>query len=247
MKKLYFTLLGITLSLSFAFSQAPTFELVTTTASTTPITNNAIFDKATSLTADVSYYFILKNITATTQTYTIRKYDNLLNTVSVGDEAAAYFCTGTTCYVPTVYSALFVIPANSSDDFIVYLDEASALGLSNIGYEVQNGTEKLAITMRYNFATGIATNLNDLSSASNIYPNPSSSKSFIDVNALKELSGTSLKVYNCLGALVSSKEISLQKGKNKISIDNESLETGVYFVKIINGSSTLTRKLTVTK
>jgi len=149
--------------------------------------------------------------------------------------------------VPTVYSALFVIPANSSDDFIVYLDEASALGLSNIGYEVQNGTEKLAITMRYNFATGIATNLNDLSSASNIYPNPSSSKSFIDVNALKELSGTSLKVYNCLGALVSSKEISLQKGKNKISIDNESLETGVYFVKIINGSSTLTRKLTVTK
>ncbi len=247
MKKLYFTLLGITLSLSFAFGQAPTFELVTTTATNVPIANNAIFDKTTTPVGSISGYFKLKNITASTQTYTIRKYDNVLNTVGVGDAAEAYFCTGTTCYVPSVFSAFFVIPANSEDDFIVYLAEASAIGLSNVGYEVQNGTEKLAITMRYNFATGINTNFSDLASVSNVYPNPSASKSFIDVNAAKELSGTSLKVYNCLGTLVSTKEISLQKGKNKISIDNENLETGVYFVKIVNGNSTLTRKLTVTK
>lgn len=247
MKKLYFTLLGITLSLSFAFAQAPTFELVTTTASTTPIANNAIFDMATSVSSDVSYHFVLKNITASTQTYTIRKYDNLLHSVSLGDEATAYFCTGTTCYVPTVMSAFFIIPANSSDDFTVYLDEASTMGLSNVGYEVKNGTEQLLIAMRYNYAMGVSNNQSDLSSVSNIYPNPSSSNAFINVSALKELSGTNLQVFNCLGALVTSKEISLNKGKNTISIPSENLETGIYFVRITNGSTTLTRKLTITK
>lgn len=247
MKKIYFILFGITLSLSFAFAQTPTFELVTTTATTVPIANNTTFDKVTTPLSAISYYFKLKNITATTQTYTIRKYDNVLNTITVGDAAAAYFCTGTTCYVPSVFSAFFVIPGNTEDDLTVYLDEASAVGLSNVGYEVQNGTEKIAIVVRYNYAMGINTNFNNLSSVSNVYPNPSSSKSFIDVNALKELSGTSLKVYNCLGSIVSTKEINLEKGKNTLSIDSENLETGIYFVKITNGSSTLTRKITITK
>lgn len=247
MKKLYFTLLGITLSLSFAFSQAPTFELVTTTATNTPIANNAIFDKTTTPAGSISAYFKLKNITASTQTYTIRKFDNVLNTVAVGDAAEAYFCTGTTCYVPSVFSAFFEIPANSNDDFIVYLAEASATGSSNVSYEVSNGPEKLTIVMRYNFATGINSNLNDLASVSGVYPNPSASRSYIDVNASKELSGTTLKVYNCLGAVVSSKEINLNKGKNTVVIPSENLETGIYFVKMTNGSSTLTRKLTVTK
>lgn len=247
MKKLYFFLVGITSSLSVAFAQTPTFELVTTTATTVPIANNTIFDVVTTPLNSVSSHFKLKNVTATTQTYTIRKNENTLNTIGAGDAAEAYFCTGTTCYVPAVSSAFFVISAMSDDDLTMYLSEASARGLSDVSYDVQNGSEKITVELRYNYAMGISTNSSDLTSISNIYPNPSSSRSFIDVNATKELSGTNLQVYNCLGSVVSTKEISLEKGKNTIAIDSENLGTGIYVVKITNGSSTLTRKLTITK
>jgi hypothetical protein len=233
--------------LSSAFAQTPTFELVTTTATNVPIVNNTIYDDVTSPSSSTSGHFILRNTTASTQTYVVRRTDNILNTVGVGDAAEAYFCTGTTCYVPAVFSAFFIINASSEDDLTVYLGEATAIGLSNVSYEVSNGTEKLEFIMRYNYATGINSNLNDLANVSNIYPNPSASKSFLNINSAKEINGTKLLVYNCLGDCISSKEINLQKGKNTISIDSENLETGIYFVKITNGSSTITRKLTVNK
>lgn len=247
MNKIYSLFFAFALGLSFAYAQTPSFEIVSWTATNTPIANNTIFDVATTPTTTSANNFKLRNLSSATHVFTVRKNENVIHTVSASDMAEASFCTGSTCYPPTTFAATVSIAAGAEKDLIIDLLEASTVGLSNVSYDVEYGTESMTIVFRYNFATSVKTNVSLISTVSNVYPNPSSSKAFIDVVAAKEVNGTGLAIYNSLGSLVSTKQISLNKGKNTIGLDNENLESGIYFINIANGSSNITKKLTITK
>jgi hypothetical protein len=247
MKKLYPTIFALTLGFSFAFAQGPTFELAQASSSNVAIANNHVFDEVTSASLTTASNFILKNITATTQTYTIFKNDLALHSVSGSDNAEASFCTGSTCYPPNVNSANAVIAGNSNLALIADLLEASAVGQSTVSYDINNGLEQLSIVIRYNYALSVVSNAFLTAKVSNVYPNPSNDKAFIDVIADRGLEATSLNVYNSIGALVSTKDVSVQKGTNTFTIETSNLTSGIYFVNISNGGSIITKKFLVNK
>jgi len=246
MKKLYSILLTCTIC-SFSFAQGPTFELSQQSSSNTPIANNHVFDEVTSPALTTASNFVLKNITANTQTYTISKNDLALHSVSGSDNAEASFCTGSTCYPPTVNFANAVIAGNSNMVFVADLLEASSVGQSTVSYDINNGLEQITIVIRYNYAMSVISNAFLTAKVSNVYPNPSNDRAFIDIIADRELEATSLNVYNAVGALVSAKQVSVQKGTNTITIETGNLPSGIYFANISSGGSIITKKFTVNK
>ena len=250
MKKIYLLLLSLSLGSATCFAQTTTIELTSVEGPTVVVTNNQIFSHVVAPLATHQHDFRLKNTSANTEIFLVRKFENLINQVTASDKAEASFCNGTTCYGANIMSATVSIAAGVSIDFKADLIEASIVGESNVSYEISNmanGSDVLNVELRYNVPASLRSFSPLFTNASNVYPNPSSSRSFIDLNVVKELNGTSLKIYNSLGALVSSKNVSLNKGKNTLSLDNEGLESGIYIICISNGSSIITRKLTVSK
>ncbi|MCE7042752.1 GEVED domain-containing protein [Dyadobacter sp. CY312] len=74
----------------------------------------------------------------------------------------------------------------------------------------------------------------------NFYPNPSTGKVTVEINALEK--GTwNITTYDLSGKVISSKSKILQPGLNKISIDK--LNSGINFVKFENGSLSEVRKV----
>ncbi len=55
----------------------------------------------------------------------------------------------------------------------------------------------------------------------------------------------SIELYNTVGQLLNSRAQSFSAGKNSERIETRDLATGIYFVKLTSGSSTLTRKVVV--
>jgi hypothetical protein len=54
-----------------------------------------------------------------------------------------------------------------------------------------------------------------------------------------------MTVVNSLGATISDKQVSLTEGKNKIDLNTGDLSTGIYFVVVKDGRSTVTKKFIV--
>jgi hypothetical protein len=74
----------------------------------------------------------------------------------------------------------------------------------------------------------------------NVYPNPTTDKVFIDLNAA-ELSGSELRVTDMKGRLIMKRIIN--SVDNTISIDMSDLNGGVYMLKIENSKVSVIRKL----
>lgn len=245
MKKLYVLVLSTITSLSFAQS---VIQIKDEDNGGAIVTNNQIFTHTVAAFSTSSHHFQVKNISAATHTYIIRRTDNTLHTVGVGDKAAAYFCVDTYCYNDLVTSTTTVLSPNQTFSLIPKLDEASVMGVSNISYEVSdfsNGSDIIMMELKYNAPVGVKENTNLFSFASSIYPNPASTTAFIDVTATNDLNSVSVKIYNSLGAIVSDKKANLSKGKNTLSIDTQSLESGMYFVRIGNENARIVKKLTI--
>lgn len=245
MKKLYVCFLTAITSISFAQS---VIQIKDEDNGGAVVTNNQVFTHTVAAFSTSSHHFQVKNVSAATHTYIIRRTDNTLHTVGVGDKAAAYFCVDTYCYNDLVTSTTTVLSPNQTFSLIPKLDEASVMGVSNISYEVSdfaNGSDIIMMELKYNAPAGVKENAGVFSSVSSIYPNPATSNAFVDINALTELNSVSVKIYNSLGAVVSDKRISLTKGKNTVSIDTQSLESGMYFVRIGNDNARIVKKLTI--
>lgn len=56
-----------------------------------------------------------------------------------------------------------------------------------------------------------------------------------------------MNVVDVLGKLVASNSYNLNSGNNKINLDVNNIENGVYFIELNVNGSTSTKKITVTK
>lgn len=245
MKKIYLVLF-IALS---AFANAQTaLEIKNEDNGNAIVLNGAVFSRSIAPFATVTNHFLVKNVSASTKTIAVRRFDNTLNTIGMGDKASAYFCVGTFCYAPQLSFTVEVVAAGATFSLQPKLDEASASGESNITYEVfdnGNPTDLISMEFRYNTPVSVKENNGYFSSVSSVYPNPANAKAFVDVNANTELNAISIKVYNSLGSVVNDKKVNLSKGKNTVAIDTENLNSGIYFVSIGNDNSRIVKKITI--
>ncbi|NBG65777.1 T9SS type A sorting domain-containing protein [Acidiluteibacter ferrifornacis] len=77
-----------------------------------------------------------------------------------------------------------------------------------------------------------------------LHPNPSNQNITISLNANENKNHT-LIIENIKGQQVLNESISIQNGLASKVIDVSTFESGVYFVKVVNGSSIVTKKLVV--
>ena len=76
------------------------------------------------------------------------------------------------------------------------------------------------------------------------YPNPFTGSTSFDIN-LKKASDVTVEVYNVLGKLVSTNNYSLTSGSNKLSIDGNGLNAGLYTYSVKVGAEKVTRTMMV--
>ena len=207
------------------------------------VSNNEIFHKTTTAGGtDFSFHFEIKNTSANTITVSVRKYEDLINTVTISDLAEAYFCFNTYCYIPTVITATTQLTAGSTFTFIPKLDEASVVGESNVRYRISAEGNNLYVVLKYNAPVG----LKDLSNNNNflsLYPNPCSDNFTIEFENEKEQ--FELAVYNSIGSKVITENKKLSVGKNKVNVNTQSLSPGIYFIQISQGEKKLTKKIII--
>jgi hypothetical protein len=247
MKKNY--LLSSAFLLSFlSITAQNTFEI--TTESGNVVATNDIYYYTTSPGESSDGHFDIKNISASTQTFTVRKYEDVLNTISSMDLAEASFCTGLNCYGPQVTSASMILSPGQKVLFKPSLIEASVTGVSQIRYKfanANNAMEAITISLKYANTVSIAKNNLNLFNEVSVFPNPASSKSTLMLSSASELSYATISIVNSLGAQVISKSVDLSIGKNTIPLPIETLSEGLYFVSITSNSATSTKKLIISK
>ncbi len=248
MKKKLLSIIAITLTTFISFSQS-VFE-VKDLEKTNLVLNGSNIATTTTASSQTAYDFEITNISSVTQTITVRRYDDVLNTVSQSDMALASFCTGTSCFPPSVTSDNIVLAPNAKIALIADIEEASQVGISDIRYRVydtDNTSDAVTFTLKYNSPVSIKQINNSITHVSDVYPNPSAGKTYLNIVSNQALENANASIMNSLGAIVSVKNIDLSIGKNNIALDTENLSTGLYFAIISNGTQKITKKITITK
>ena len=243
MKSLYTTLFLILVILS---SAQINFQVTDLDNANAVLNDGGIITKSTTaLGLEFPHHIAIRNTSANTVTISVRKYEEVINTITVSDKAAAYFCFNTFCYIPVVMNATTSLTAGQSFSLIPKLDEASAVGYSQIRYRITEGTDNLSVTLKYNAPASVKENIQTFGAISNVYPNPSNSNSFLDIYSNTEINKVDVKIYNSLGSIVSSKSVGVTKGKNTIEFETENLESGIYFTTISQGKNQITKKIII--
>ena len=226
-------------------------------ATAATITANSIVESTTSAGSTTGLTFDIKNISASTKLYYVKRYDIVLHSVSTTSTVAdAYFCFAGTCYSSlTQISVTTTLTAGQStsqftttaENLVTDLAEASTVGYSLVKYTVinsANASDSLQFSIKYNGALGVSElSANSLSSLE-LFPNPATDVTVLKVNSQKTMDAKVI-IYNALGAIVSEKPVGIFEGKNKIEINVSDLSSGVYLAQIKMGSGSVTKKLVV--
>ncbi len=234
----------------YTFAQQPVFRIVELVGGNPTVNDGATFYVSVSGGNVSQKSYSMTNLTASTLTLSVRKFEDLINTVSINDLADAYYCTGTTCYPSSTFNSTVSLAPNQSMLFYADLTEASVAGQSIVRYRFSNASVSQSVTLsiRYNDPTvGIKEN-NKAIKALSLYPNPcNGSATTVEFNSAASIGQTQLVVVNALGEIVSKTNTTILQGNNKIQINTESLQSGIYFIRIGNDNNALTKKLTITK
>lgn len=70
----------------------------------------------------------------------------------------------------------------------------------------------------------------------NIFPNPVQENAYLNIDISTDMQ-LSVLMYNAVGTVVKERIIVLEKGNHIVTLDTDHLSTGMYFVKILGGSS----------
>ena len=114
----------------------------------------------------------------------------------------------------------FVFLNWTEDDVVVSEDESYTFTLTDNHYFIAHLRD----------VTSVGENAQQ---ALNIYPNPVNDKLFIEANETI----SNVEIYNLTGVKVLSQECN----SDKVEIEVSELQSGIYFIKMINGNSTETR------
>jgi|GEM_PF-1045323 len=253
-------LLASTLLISSLAIIAQSSLLVTNTSnSNSVITNSMVIYRAVGAGGMDQVDINIKNTSSTTKMYKMRMFYDLRHIVSPGDSSNPYFCFAGTCYTPDVFVSPKTETLTANQDAVsnthpisIHYDEASMAGQSTIRYrlyETSNpSVDLMEFIIKYNDPTAsIKTNSSLLSYVSDVFPNPSSAKASIVVNALSDLNNGTISIINTLGTVISSKGVELFLGKNTISLDVDALSSGIYFAAITSGNFKTVKKFTINK
>lgn len=258
MKKLI--LLTSTLLISSLATMAQSSLLVTNMSnSNSVITNSMVIYRTVGAGGMDQLDINIKNTSTSTKMYKMRMFYDLRHIVAPGDSSNPYFCFAGTCYTPDVFVSPKTETLTANQDAVsnthpisIHYDEASMAGQSTIRYrlyETSNpSVDLMEFIIKYNDPTAsIKTNTSLLSFVSDVFPNPSNTKASIVVNALSDLNTGTISITNTLGSIVSSKNIELLAGRNTISLDVETLSSGIYFATISSGNFKTIKKFTINK
>ena len=225
---------------------------ITNSISGSAIVNNAIISETVIAGGQSHTSLTIKNIGTGTKIFGITRTDVTLN-----PGAVAYFCFGGQCYTPSVFSSpaanqLTLTTGQSDATGSLYYDENAALsGYSEVKYkifDINNITDNVVFTFKFNSIVSSIQEKNfGLASVSDVYPNPSSSNSKINITSHLNMNNVDIKITNALGSLVSVKTVDLSVGKNTIELDNENLSGGIYFVSISHNNNKIVKKFTLNK
>lgn len=229
--------------------------LLTNNASSATITPNSTITAITTASNLTTITIDIKNISNSTQSYNVIRYDLKLNAAS-SSTASAFYCFASYCYGDNVYlspNPMTLNAGQSASQFTTAynmlsadLQEANTVGYSAVKYtffNTANANDSIQFTIRYNEALGLKEmNKNNLSFE--LYPNPASETTYLNITTVKATE-SALTIYNALGAAVIAQPVSLIQGKNKIELNVESLPSGVYFANVKTGNTTITKKFIV--
>lgn len=250
MKKIY--LLALVLLSGVSLTQAQSSLVVTNESNGQVIPNGGVVYRGTTVGVEDLLEINIKNTSGSAKAYKFRRYDDVLN-----PGADPYFCVQQ-CYTPATMVSPISLTLTANQDAVsagvqpsLHLMDNNTTGQSDIRYhiyDVANPTVDLfVVTIKYNNPLSVNNNASLLSNVSNVFPNPSTSKSFVNITTVSEASNVKINIINSLGSIVSTKLVDLSAGKNTMAIDTENLVSGIYFVTIAYGSSSVTKKITVSK
>jgi len=214
----------------------------------------------TTTTAENTREIILdiKNISNSTKSYFVKRYDIILNSVN-STTAVARFCFAGNCYLASTLispHSLTLTPGQyassiQGDNQVLNcdLDEAAAIGYSYIKYtfiNAINSSDSLQFSIKYNDPNAPLTIMETSKNldAFNFYPNPVSDELTFKIKATKN-DKSILNIYNGIGAITIKKEIYLTEGENIFQINTRELPVGIYFASLKINNSTFTKKLII--
>lgn len=255
MKKL-FTIL--TLSSCLGIGAQTTIQLSNNGNSTTLAPNTTI---ALTTTANAKTLVVIdiKNTGNATHSYSAKRYDIVLNTVSSTTTAAtAYFCFAGGCYPDVTFVSPNSLSLNagqsaseihSSNQMLqADLDEATAVGYSLVKYtffNTANTADSVQISLEYNgvvVPTAIKHLQNNLNTDFKLYPNPSTDGLVtFETNSNVE----TIEVFNTLGMRVYTNSNTTKLNKTVLNLSH--LNNGSYFVKTTAGNNSHVEKLIISK
>lgn len=252
-------LLVLIAAFSIKASAQSSLSLTNMNASLSIAPNGTVFmTTKTFSTTDLTVDF--RNNGATKNAYKVRRYDILLNKTGTADSAIAHFCFAGSCFgsSPSISpDADTLTPGKSASQLVganmvldADLDEGGFVGLSIVKYTLFNtvvSSDTIQFTIKYNAPATVTTGISEANlslSSFDIFPNPVKDNAVLKVSSIHAFE-TSLLVYNALGAVVYEKEISLNEGKNKIELNFENLNSGIYFATLKSESGSITKKIIV--
>jgi hypothetical protein len=257
MKKLLLIITSIVIiNLSGSYAQS-TLLVTDVSNGNTIITNGMVISRNVAAFGLDQLDINIKNISSGTHSYKMRMFYDQRNIVAPGDSSNPYFCFGSLCYTPNVFTSTKTQSLTPNQDaagvgnpISVHYDEASSAGVSIIRYRIfetsNASSDMIEFTVNYNSVTAIKNNGSLFANVSEVSPNPSNSNAFVTVNAISANSAL-VTVANALGSVVSTKTTSLLSGRNTISLDVDNLPTGMYFMTITSGNSKIVKKFIINK
>lgn len=129
----------------------------------------------------------------------------------------------------------------SGSSFKVFSDATNTLLLS-----VNGTTIGSRLTIASEFVSTVSTNDIELDNSLMLYPNPTNGVSTLEFT-VTETADAKIDVLNTLGQVVFTKSIVNANGTQKVAINSDSFENGLYLVNVTVGDKVSTKKLTVTK
>ena len=249
MKKILVTF-GTALSLS-VFSQSSL--ILTNTTNSAAIAPNSDVYITTIANTNTQVIVDLKNTSSSTKAYNL-----IRNNVTLNSGASAYFCFGGNCYTDQTFispNSLTLAAGQSASQvtgsymmLTADLDEAPAVGLSDIEYTFMNAADSkdnVIFHIKYNYAKPLGIKeITESFSSFEIFPNPTNESTCLNFTSRRTFESTILLI-NMLGAVVLEKQVSVTEGGNKIDMDVKNLPAGVYFANIKNGNNSISKKLII--
>ena len=250
MKKI---LLFISLSIAAVGLSQSSLVITNTNASAT-LAPNAIIYLTTTAGNNVKRILDIKNISVSTKSYVVVRYDVQLNAGS-----SAYYCFAGSCFGPSTITSPSTLVlssgASASSSTVAFNmltadhDEAATVGQSIVKYSFKNIAviaDSVQIVMKYNYPDPMASvqEFANPFKSFEISPNPANDNINISLN-FKGSDIGEISLINAIGQTVYAKPISFNDGKNKLNINVNELPNGIYFAKVKSGDFISTKKIII--